>query len=52
MKLKFNRTYDKSPVLIWILFILLVLILFSPFILGFIYIGFPDNVTLLQATNI
>jgi hypothetical protein len=52
MKLNFNRTYDLSPVSIWIYGILLLLILFSPLILGFIYIGFPDNVTLLQATNI
>jgi len=50
MKLNFNRTYDLSPTSIWIYGI--VLILFSPFILGFIYIGFPDNVTLQQATNI
>jgi hypothetical protein len=45
MKLKFNRTYNLSPTSIWIL-------LFILWILGFIYIGFPDNVTLLQATNI
>ena len=51
MNTKFNyKTHSQS--VIWTVFILILLLSFTPLILGFIYIGFPDNVTLQQATNI
>ena len=51
MNTKFNYKTNSTS-MFWTMIILILVFLFAPIILGFIYIGFPDNVTLQQATNI
>jgi hypothetical protein len=47
MNTKFNYKTNSTS-MFWTVIILILVFLFAPFI----YIGFPDNVTLQQATNI